>query len=99
MRMEKDLILDVLDAIEAIERYASRGKESFESDELVQVWILYHLQIIGEASRAMSKEVHDADPTIPWKGIIGMRNILVHQYSSVEPSLIWEMVVTDIPVL
>jgi len=99
MRDDKDLILDIFDAIEAIEKYTSQGKEKYESDELIQIWVLHHLQIIGEACRAISDEIQKKEPSVPWKGIIGMRNILVHQYSSVDPDLVWEMVVHDIPVL
>ena len=82
MRADTDLLLDILDSIDAIEKYTSKGREAFESDELVQVWVLHHLQIIGEACRAIPKEIHVSEPAIPWKGIIGMRNILVHQYFS-----------------
>ena len=39
----------------------------------------------------MPKEIHAIEPAIPWKGIIGMRNILVHQYFSVDPDIIWDI--------
>ncbi|HWQ67046.1 MAG TPA: HepT-like ribonuclease domain-containing protein [Methanospirillum sp.] len=78
MRSDTDLLLDILDSIDAIEKYTSKGREVFESNEFVQVWAVHHLQIIGEACRAMSKEIHDTESAIPWKGVIGMRNILVH---------------------
>jgi len=38
---------DILDAIAHIERYATRGREAFEADELLQNWFVRHLQIIG----------------------------------------------------
>jgi len=49
MRDEKESILDMLEAIENIERYARKGREAFERDELIQTWIVHHLKIIGEA--------------------------------------------------
>ena len=55
MRDDSERLKDILEAIENIEKYASRGKELFEQDELIQVWIIHHLQIIGEASAAMSQ--------------------------------------------
>jgi len=97
MRSDSDLLLDVLDAIEAIEKYTYQGKERYISDELIQVWILHHLQIIGEACRTIPKKVQDSEPLIPWKGIIGMRNILVHQYSAVDSDLVWELVENELP--
>jgi uncharacterized protein with HEPN domain len=46
---------DIQEAIIKIEKYAVRGKQVFENDELIQIWIIHHLQIIGEASASMSK--------------------------------------------
>jgi len=50
MRDPKERLKDILEAIANIERYAARGQEVFEQDELIQTWILYHLQLIGEAA-------------------------------------------------
>lgn len=72
MREDNDLLLEIFDAIEAIEKYTHLGKTRYESDELIQVWVLHHLQIIGEACRAMSDEMQKQETSIPWKGIIGV---------------------------
>lgn len=55
MRNDRERLLDITDAIAKIEKYASRGRVAFESDELVQTWMLHHLQIIGEATRGLSQ--------------------------------------------
>jgi uncharacterized protein with HEPN domain len=52
MRDPKESLRHMLEAIEHLERYASRDKEAFEQNELIQNWIVRHLQIIGEAARA-----------------------------------------------
>ena len=56
MRSDKERFLDILEAIENIERYIPRGKQGFETDELLQVWVVRHLQIIGEAASRVSTE-------------------------------------------
>ena len=99
MRTDTDLFWDIFDAIEAIEKYSSQGRERFVSDELIQVWIVHHLQIIGEACRAMPEKIQETEQSIPWKGIVGMRNILVHQYFSVDTDLLWETIINDLPIL
>ena len=43
MRSARELLQDILDAITRIERYTACGRETFERDELVQVWVLYHI--------------------------------------------------------
>jgi len=57
MRDPKERLYDILEAIAAIERYLDRDKSAFEGDELLQVWFLRHLQIIGEAARALPEDV------------------------------------------
>jgi uncharacterized protein with HEPN domain len=51
MRDDRERLLDILEAIERIEKYTSKGREVFEDDELIQTWVVHHLEIIGEATR------------------------------------------------
>jgi hypothetical protein len=44
VRDSRERVLDILEAIERIEKYGRGGKEEFERNELVQIWILHHLQ-------------------------------------------------------
>lgn len=99
MRDPRERLRDILEAIERIERYASRGREVFEGDELVQTWILRHLQIIGEAARAMPDELRSIAPEIPWSQIVGMRHVLVHDYFGIDVDLVWNAVERDVPAL
>ncbi len=82
MRDDRERLLDILEAIERIEKYAARGLQFFEHDELVQVWILHHLQIIGEAARALSPRFRDQYSDVPWSQVIGMRNVLVPKFDT-----------------
>jgi len=46
MRSERERLLDILEAIERIEKYAEEGKDTFEADELIQTWIVHHITIL-----------------------------------------------------
>ena len=50
MRDERERLRHILEAIERIDKYAVRGEEEFRRDELVQNWMVRHLQVIGEAA-------------------------------------------------
>ena len=65
MRSDRERLLDILEAIEKIERYAPRGKSAFKNDEMFQVWVVRHLQIIGEAANRVSEETQQGFPDIP----------------------------------
>jgi hypothetical protein len=57
MRDPTERLKDILDAIANIERYAARGREAFERDELILIWVLYHIQLIHP--EAMSRGTLD----------------------------------------
>ncbi len=99
MRSERERLLDVLEAIERIEKYASEGKGAFEADELIQNWMVNHITMIGEACRSLSDEFQARYANVPWADIIGMRNILVHHYFGIDEDAVWSVVEKDIPEL
>ena len=99
MRDNREWLLDILEAIERIERYSSRGRQAFEEDELIQSWILHQLQIIGEALRNISEDFKSDHREFPWKESIGMRNILIHRYFELDENIVWMVVVRDLPAL
>lgn len=99
MRDDRLRLKDMAEAIGKIEKYISGGRQVFENDELVQIWVVYHLQILGEAARGVSEESQRNYPQIPWGKIIGFRNILVHHYFAVNTDEIWAVVLVDIPPL
>ncbi len=88
-----------MEAIANIERYATRGREACEKDELIQNWFIRHLQIIGEAARSLPKEARENAPNVPWSKIIGMRHILVHDYFRIDVNMLWDVVERDMPTL
>ncbi len=99
MRDDRERLLDILDAIGQIEKYAAEGFEAFSKNELIQVWFTRHLQIIGEASRSLSSDLTDKYPGLPWGEIVGLRNVLVHNYFEIDQEVVWGIVQNDLPPL
>ncbi|MCX6605468.1 MAG: DUF86 domain-containing protein [Acidobacteria bacterium] len=99
MRDDRQRLMDILEAIERVERYASEGQERFEQDELIQTWIVHHLVIIGEACRALSKDFRAQNPHDAWVQAAGMRNVIVHEYFGVDVEIVWIVVDRDLPIL
>jgi uncharacterized protein with HEPN domain len=99
MRSERERLLDILEAIERIEKYAERGKAAFLQDELIQNWMVNHITMIGEACRALPDEFQASHANVPWADIIAMRNLLVHHYFGIDEEAVWSVVERDIPEL
>jgi uncharacterized protein with HEPN domain len=97
LRDPRERLRDIIEAIERIEKYAARGRQAFEQDELIQNWFVHHLQIIGEAAARLGRPFQDQYPQIPWAAIIGMRNVLVHDYFGIDLEEVWQAVHKDMP--
>lgn len=99
MRSDRERLLDVIEAIERIEKYSQKSKTEFDTNELVQNWIIHHLFIVGEAIAQISDEIQERYYEVPWSKIIGMRNILVHGYFEIDTEVVWSVVENDLPEL
>ncbi|MBK9214173.1 MAG: DUF86 domain-containing protein [Chloracidobacterium sp.] len=99
MRDDRERLLDILEAIARIEKYTAHGRPVFDENELIQTWVLHHLQIIGEAVRALSPTTTSEVEEIEWQKIVGMRNILVHNYFSIDTDLVWAVIENDLQAL
>ncbi len=99
MRDDRERLLDIKEAIGNIKKYSVKGRRTFEEEELVQNWIIHHLQIIGEAAVKISDDFQEQHPDIPWPKIIGMRDILVHDYFRIDINAVWAVMENDIPQL
>ena len=99
MRKDIERLRDIQDAITNIEKYADKGEQAFKENELIQIWIIYHLQIIGEAAASMSQEFINLHPEIPWRDMIYFRNIVVQKYFRVDPKIVWTIVTKELPKL
>jgi uncharacterized protein with HEPN domain len=97
MRDDRERLRDILEAIERIDRYVLQGRQAFEENELIQAWYSQNLKIIGEASRALSPSIRIDHPEIPWSNMIGMRNILAHNYFEVDLDIVWVVVAQELP--
>jgi uncharacterized protein with HEPN domain len=97
--MNRDLLyLDhIKDSIKRILDYTSKGKDAFLTDTIAQDAVLRVLQVLSESCKRLSEEFVKKHSNIPWKDIIGIRNVLVHDYLGVDLERIWEIVTIDIP--
>ncbi|HPC46258.1 MAG TPA: DUF86 domain-containing protein [Candidatus Latescibacteria bacterium] len=71
----------------------------FEKDELRQAAVVRCIEVIGEAARSISEATRRDAPEIPWQLIIGMRNVLAHDYGTVDLPRVYEVVTDHLPAL
>ncbi len=74
-------------------------KEKFLDSTQIQDAVMRRIEIIGEAVKNIPQEVKDKYPDIPWKQMVGMRDILIHEYFGVDLELTWKVAKEEILIL
>ena len=87
----------ILECIERIAQYTQAGRAAFLASTLIQDGVLRNLQTLGQSAGRLSEPLRTAHPEVEWKSIVGLRNVLVHDYLGVNIARIWEVVAHDLP--
>jgi len=84
---------DMLDAARtAIEFTKGQYFEDFLKDRKTRHAVERSLEIIGEAARRVSTQTREGLPDIPWRSMIGLRNVLAHEYGDIRYEILWAIV-------
>jgi uncharacterized protein with HEPN domain len=95
-----DYIEDILDAMDKAEILLENVNfEQFESDFRINFAVVRALEIIGEAAKRIPDTVRQEYPVIPWKGMAGMRDRIIHGYDTVDLQIVWDVIKRDIPLI
>ncbi len=94
-------LLDMEQACQDIVEFTSDldSSEALESDRRTMLAVTRCLEIIGEAARQMPATFQERNPAIPWREVIGFRNVIAHEYFGVDYEIIWDVIQTEIPPL
>lgn len=81
---------DILDAIAHVREYVEgHTLETFRSHRMAVDAVVRKLEIIGEAARHIPKHLRDKHPEVPWRRVVGFRNIAIHDYFIVDVEIVW----------
>ena len=100
MRRDNERLIDIRDAARAARRFV-KGKKAADvvTDELLAAALIQKITIIGEAAGRVSGERQAELPQLPWREMIGMRNLVTHDYWQVDPAILWRTITRDLPKL
>ena len=99
-RDDRLLLEDMAEAVDKILRY-TEGKsfQEWRSDELLQDAVIRNFEVLGEACRHLSHAIVNTHADTDWKGIRDFRNLLVHEYFGVDPTIVWDIISIELPKL
>jgi uncharacterized protein with HEPN domain len=99
VRNDRERLADIIEAAEKIRIRTQRGRVRFDADEDLQIVLAHLVQVIGEAAARIGDDVVTANPQVPWRQIVGMRNRVVHDYFEIDLDILWVAVTRDVPLL
>ena len=96
-RTDQDFLEDIQEAIRRITTYtAAMRYETFLADTKTQDAVIRNLEIIGEATKNLSVALRNQYANVPWKGMAGVRDRLIHDYFGVNFDIVWHIVTTEL---
>jgi uncharacterized protein with HEPN domain len=90
---DKVRLQHISDAIAEIENYIENADfDIFINNSMMFNATVRQLEIIGEAANRLTEERQVLNPSIPWRQIIGLRNMVIHEYFGIDKTLVWNVV-------
>lgn len=96
MKSQSQYCHDILHRIEQIERFTAAGEAAFLADDRTQEAVIRCFEVIGEAVKRLDPALTTQHPNIDWRAYAGFRDVLIHQYDSIQIPKIWEAVRDDL---
>lgn len=78
---------------------ALRTRRDLDSERMFALAVVRLLEVVGEVAARLSPQFRDANPHVPWRDIINLRNRLIHAYDVVDHDIVWEILHKDLPPL
>lgn len=92
-------IRHILDCVLRIQDWTNVGKQGFLSNPMMQSAVVHELEVIGEAAKAVSKELRAKQSRVPWREMAGLRDVVIHDYDTIDAEEVWRVVEGDLPSL
>lgn len=97
---DTELLDHMLDCIAHIREYTQGRRTVFFGSPMVQDAVVRNLHTFTESSQRLSDDVKAAEPTVDWRRMSGMRNILVHAYlGGIDLETVWAVIEQELPEL
>lgn len=97
MRDPGEQLNRIQNAMTKIAGYVQKGRQAFDAAEDFQLSIIYYLQTISEAARAIPQEFQKRHPEIPWKQFIDFQNYIIHYYREIDRDALWGIACNTLP--
>ncbi len=94
----RDYLQDILVSIDETAEFTREiSYNEFIEDRKTINAVVRSLEVLGEAAKRIPDDLREKAPGVPWKYMAGMRDKLIHEYFSVDLSIVWNVIKTELP--
>ena len=97
MKDPRVYLAQIFECIERIEEFTAAGQAEFLGNRMMQDAVIRNFQVIGEAAKRRTPEFRDQHGVIPWKQMAAFRDVLTHDYVSVDLMQVWGVIERELP--
>ncbi|MFN0118881.1 MAG: DUF86 domain-containing protein [Blastocatellia bacterium] len=99
MKDPRVYLAQILECIGRIEEFTATGRDTFLENRMMQDAVIRNFQVIGEARKRLAPEFREQHPSIPWKQMAAFRDVLTHDYMSVDLLQVWGVIDRELPMV
>jgi len=89
-------LVTILECVAKVRTYVRQTGDTWTTDDMTVDAIAKRLEEIGELSKRLGPDTLERMPAVDWRGVKGMREILVHDYGHVQIVIIESVVANDL---
>lgn len=97
MNRDRVALSQILERVERALEFAGKDEEKFMKSPMIQDAVIRQLEVIGEATKRVSPATRALSSDVPWKGMAGFKDVVIHQYDSVKLERVWQIVRVELP--
>ncbi len=84
---------------EAVQMAQDRSRADLDLDRMLNLSLVRLLEVLGEAERRVPDDFRSRYPNVPWRQTTDLRNVLIHDYDTVDFDALWRIIQDDLPPL
>ena len=84
---------------EAMELAQNRSRADLDLDRMLNLALVRLLEVLGEAARRVPDDFRSRYPNVPWRQTTDLRNVLIHDYDTVDFDALWRIIQEHLPPL
>jgi uncharacterized protein with HEPN domain len=87
---DQEALIDILRVLDRALGFPIADFEAFVETDYLQDALIRCLEVLGEAVKRLSPELRELNQDLPWRGMAGMRDLLIHAYDRVDLEEVWQ---------